>query len=100
MQVPADMSANSDNVPSFAAKMFIVREAPPEFYPPNYRGDANARRRNIHVQIPRTKFYCEDQKYLPGIYADAMLGCKVIGVLEFLDRESERKGKIKGRGNA
>ncbi|KAB7496695.1 hypothetical protein Anas_03239, partial [Armadillidium nasatum] len=64
LNVPVGMSADSDNVPSFAAKMFVVREAPFEYYPPHY-DDYNPHRPKLTVQIPRTKFYCEEQKYPP-----------------------------------
>ena len=29
--------------------------------------------------LPRTDFFCEEQQFLPGMYADPQLGCKVGG---------------------
>ncbi|XP_076061524.1 uncharacterized protein LOC143037277 [Oratosquilla oratoria] len=36
-QVSSDTPSDTDHVPSFAAKMFVVREAPKELYPPGYK---------------------------------------------------------------
>ncbi|XP_066973514.1 uncharacterized protein [Macrobrachium rosenbergii] len=77
LKVDAGTPADTDHVPSFAAKMFVVREAPPEFFPPGYEVPLLFPRLNKRVEVPRTKFFCEEQKYLPGIYADVQLGCKV-----------------------
>lgn len=73
----ADTPADTDHVPSFAAKTFVVREAPPEFHPPGYEAPAVFPSVAKQVEVPRTKFFCEEQSYLPGIYADVQLGCKV-----------------------
>ncbi|XP_071544300.1 uncharacterized protein [Panulirus ornatus] len=77
LKVDANTPADTDHVPSFAAKMFVVREAPEEFYPPGYTPSSPIPKTDNHVEVPRTKFFCEEQKYLPGIYADTQLGCKV-----------------------
>ncbi|XP_053627141.2 uncharacterized protein [Cherax quadricarinatus] len=76
LKLDSNTPADTDHVPSFAAKMFIVREAPEEFHPPGYSLGA-FHKVNAHVELPRTKFFCEERKYLPGIYADTQLGCKV-----------------------
>lgn len=75
----ADTPADTDHVPSFAAKTFVVREAPPEFHPPGYEAAVVFPSLAKRVEVPRTKFFCEEQSYLPGIYADVQLGCKVSG---------------------
>ncbi|KAK7075771.1 hypothetical protein SK128_024384 [Halocaridina rubra] len=77
LKVDANTPADTDHVPSFAAKMFVVREAPKDFHPIGYKNPAIFPRINKRVEVPRTKFFCEEQKYLPGIYADVQLGCKV-----------------------
>ncbi|XP_042226045.1 uncharacterized protein LOC121869032 isoform X1 [Homarus americanus] len=77
LKINADTPADTDHVPSFAAKTFVVREAPAEFHPPGYSPTPSPPPASDHVEVPRTKFFCEEQKYLPGIYADAQLGCKV-----------------------
>ncbi|XP_064090186.1 uncharacterized protein LOC135204109 isoform X2 [Macrobrachium nipponense] len=78
LRVDAGTPADTDHVPSFAAKMFVVREAPTEFFPPGYEVPFKLfPRLEKRVEVPRTKFFCEEQKYLPGIYADVQLGCKV-----------------------
>lgn len=69
--------ADTDHVPSFAAKTFVVREAPEEFYPPGYEYPKFRIKPSRGVSVPRTKFFCEEQKFLPGMYADTQLGCKV-----------------------
>ncbi|XP_069971354.1 proline-rich protein 12 isoform X2 [Penaeus vannamei] len=77
LKVNADTPADTDHVPSFAAKTFVVREAPPEFHPPGYEAAVVFPSLAKRVEVPRTKFFCEEQSYLPGIYADVQLGCKV-----------------------
>ncbi|XP_063602206.1 uncharacterized protein LOC134778227 isoform X2 [Penaeus indicus] len=77
LKVNADTPADTDHVPSFAAKTFVVREAPPEFHPPGYEAAVVFPSVAKQVEVPRTKFFCEEQSYLPGIYADVQLGCKV-----------------------
>ncbi|XP_045121207.1 uncharacterized protein LOC123510277 isoform X2 [Portunus trituberculatus] len=75
LQVSPDTPADTDHVPSFAAKVFVVREAPKDYYPPGYTpADSHE---HHSVEVPRTKFFCEEQRYLPGLYADTQLGCKV-----------------------
>ncbi|XP_063877892.1 uncharacterized protein LOC135109924 isoform X1 [Scylla paramamosain] len=75
LQVSPDTPADTDHVPSFAAKVFVVREAPKDYYPPGY-SPTNSHGHHS-VEVPRTKFFCEEQHYLPGLYADTQLGCKV-----------------------
>nr|XP_045619271.1 uncharacterized protein LOC123771043 [Procambarus clarkii] len=77
LKLNSDTPADTDHVPSFAAKMFVVREAPEEFHPPGYSPTRDIYGFHEHVEVPRTRFFCEEQKYLPGIYADTQLGCKV-----------------------
>ncbi|XP_042867926.1 uncharacterized protein LOC122250529 isoform X2 [Penaeus japonicus] len=77
LKVEADTPADTDHVPSFAAKMFVVREAPPDFHPPGYKVPVVFPKVEKRVEVPRTRFFCEEQSYLPGIYADVQLGCKV-----------------------
>lgn len=76
LNIDSNTIADTDHVPSFAAKMFVVREAPEEFFPPGYEAPKSSEFEQ-KVEVPRTKFFCEEQKYLPGIYADVQLGCKV-----------------------
>lgn len=54
----------------------MVRQAPQDFHPPGYTPDPEELKTD-RVEVPRTKFFCEEHKYLPGIYADTQLGCKV-----------------------
>lgn len=77
LNLDSNTVADTDHVPSFAAKMFVVREAPEEFHPPGYEAPKTSPQIEQRVEVPRTKFFCEEQKYLPGIYADIQLGCKV-----------------------
>ncbi|XP_050711961.1 uncharacterized protein LOC126996015 isoform X2 [Eriocheir sinensis] len=77
LKVAPNTPADTDHVPSFAAKMFVVREAPQEYYPPGYKPTEPLQRTPPTVEVPRTKFFCEEQRYLPGLYADTQLGCKV-----------------------
>ncbi|KAK3865533.1 hypothetical protein Pcinc_028872 [Petrolisthes cinctipes] len=76
LKVNADTPADTDHVPSFAARMFVVRQAPQDFHPPGYTPDPEELKGDS-VELPRTNFFCEEHKYLPGIYADTQLGCKV-----------------------
>jgi len=77
LNLDSNTVADTDHVPSFAAKMFVVRDAPVEFHPPGYEAPEIFSNVEQRVEVPRTKFFCEEQKYLPGIYADIQLGCKV-----------------------
>ncbi|CAL4131968.1 unnamed protein product, partial [Meganyctiphanes norvegica] len=77
LNMDSNTVADTDHVPSFAAKMFVVREAPEEYHPPGYEAPEIFPKLEQRVEVPRTKFFCEEQKYLPGIYADVQLGCKV-----------------------
>jgi len=77
LNLDSNTVADTDHVPSFAAKMFVVRDAPVEFWPPGYEAPQKFSNAEQRVEVPRTKFFCEEQKYLPGIYADIQLGCKV-----------------------
>lgn len=93
-QVAPNTPADTDHVPSFAAKMFVVREAPQEYYPPGYKPTEPLQRSPATVEVPRTKFFCEEQRYLPGLYADTQLGCKVSeGGREGRQREIEIREK-------
>lgn len=61
-----------------------VMNAPREYYPVGYdkNFDDNFASR---VDLPETSFYCGDQKYFPGLYADEDLGCMVFHVCALTD---------------
>lgn len=76
LQLPASTPADSDHVPSFASQLLVVRDAPNNFHPPGYNNSMTEHFTMI-TKLPRTKFFCEEQEFLPGLYADVQLGCKI-----------------------
>ncbi|XP_018011046.1 pollen-specific leucine-rich repeat extensin-like protein 2 [Hyalella azteca] len=77
LQLPEDTPADSDHVPSFAAQLLVVRDAPTNMHPPGYNVSQYNQHHPATTKLPRTKFFCEEREFLPGLYADVQLGCKI-----------------------
>lgn len=75
LKLPATTPADTDHVPSFAAQLMVVKDAPISMHPPEYNN--TNKEYSLISKLPRTKFFCEEQEYLPGLYADIQLGCKI-----------------------
>jgi len=74
LQISPTTPADTQHVPSFAAQTLVVRDAPANFHPPGYKEGPHY---SMTTRLPRTEFFCEEQKFLPGMYADVQLGCKI-----------------------
>ncbi|KAJ8889725.1 hypothetical protein PR048_009226 [Dryococelus australis] len=90
-QIPFNNVEDIPTVSPEAGHRMWVKKAPREYYPLGYPNVPNDVTTPVllHYVPTRTDFHCDRQKYLPGLYADPQIGCRV----SMVQRRNARMGE-------